>query len=236
VEEPEMPPIDADKHKELFAQQFWSFKNVIDVACGTKNWIEPDNIDHNERNLFEADLTTKILEAVQAGRIIRVRQCHQYLFFDPDEPAVQLVKNIGRGVFPLIALGLVYWSLGYLPTGSTSEVVNRQEFAFEIGVGFPILGLLSILALFYGELVFRKFTATTPKRKLKFAIFNAERKGLKEAFFEAVRIPTNSSTHSKGNRPLIPRQFVHLSERSDAGGFFLLEVDELVNVGRLFSH
>jgi hypothetical protein len=51
-----------------------------------------------------------------------------------------------------------------------------------------------------------------------------------------VRIPTNSSTHSKGNRPLIPRQFVHLSERSDAGGFFLLEVDELVNVGRLFSH
>ncbi len=53
---------------------------------------------------------------------------------------------------------------------------------------------------------------------------------------QAVRIPTNSSTHSKGNRPLIPRQFVHLSERSDTGGFFLLEVDELVNVSGLFSH
>ena len=51
-----------------------------------------------------------------------------------------------------------------------------------------------------------------------------------------LRIPTNSSTHSNGNRPLIPRQFVHLSERSDTGGFFLLEVDELVNVGGLFSH
>ena len=51
-----------------------------------------------------------------------------------------------------------------------------------------------------------------------------------------MRIPTNSSTHSGGNRPLIPRQFVHFSERSDAGGFFLLEVDELVNVCRQFAH
>jgi hypothetical protein len=49
-----------------------------------------------------------------------------------------------------------------------------------------------------------------------------------------MRIPANSSIHSKGNRALTPRRIVHLLESNDARGYFLLDVDKLVNIGGFF--
>jgi hypothetical protein len=192
-----MPEADDIRVNDLLKEQYWSLQDIIDVSCSKKFELEPERNGSVEETIFKTELVAQIQYVSHTGRIFRLKQ-------QSEGPAAQFAKSIGRGIFPLLAISIVYGVLGYLPVASVKEHIPKLELAVEIGVVLPVVGLVTILLLFYGELFYRKLTATTPIKRYKYVLFNADRKALREELFESDSVITFLQHHFKLNIPRDP--------------------------------
>lgn len=179
--EKEIPP------ENLLREQFWTFGQIIEIS--EWNFSKQQGKNFENKSDFLAKLLEKLSEATKAGDVYRVKSVKKGSVLSAANPYFQMVSDLSKGTFVLLALLVCYWVFGYFPEGTLKKGISPTGAAF-ITVAIPIVGLLILPGLFQFVDEIRRKRMKTIEDRLKYFFSQAELHGLFDEIFESKSVIT----------------------------------------------